>query len=132
MTSVPHQGCREFKRPIGVGDDRSWPKCAIETLGRFILSINDVPEIRKTFGRFQIEEVTLRYQISRGQEHADERTDRAGRALENEFGRAKANADPCQSSRRATPRISSRVRFQMNLSGGSKRGRAKNIRVAKY
>jgi len=34
--------------------------------GRFILSINDVPEIRTLFGRFKLEEVSLLYSISGG------------------------------------------------------------------
>jgi len=34
--------------------------------GRFILSINDVPEIRELFGRFEIEPVELRYSVSGG------------------------------------------------------------------
>ena len=29
--------------------------------GRFILSLNDRPEVRETFAGFQFEEVTLRY-----------------------------------------------------------------------
>lgn len=32
--------------------------------GRFILSLNDTPEIRAIFGRFKIEEVTLNYRVS--------------------------------------------------------------------
>ena len=32
--------------------------------GRFIMSINDRPEIRKIFGRFAIEEVRLNYRLS--------------------------------------------------------------------
>lgn len=34
--------------------------------GRFILSINDVPEVRTLFGRFAIEEVGLRYSVGGG------------------------------------------------------------------
>lgn len=34
--------------------------------GRFILSINDVPEIRSLFGRFAFEEVGLRYSVAGG------------------------------------------------------------------
>jgi DNA adenine methylase len=32
--------------------------------GRFILSLNDVPEVREIFGRFSIEEVTTTYTIA--------------------------------------------------------------------
>jgi len=32
--------------------------------GRFILSINDVPEIREVFGQFKMEEVSLNYSVS--------------------------------------------------------------------
>jgi DNA adenine methylase len=32
--------------------------------GRFILSLNDVPEVRRIFGAFRIEEARLKYQIS--------------------------------------------------------------------
>ena len=31
--------------------------------GRFLLSINDTPEVREIFGRFKIEEVTLKYSV---------------------------------------------------------------------
>lgn len=34
--------------------------------GRFILSINDVPEVRETFAGFAIEAVSLRYSVSGG------------------------------------------------------------------
>jgi DNA adenine methylase len=34
--------------------------------GRFILSINDVPEIRRTFRSFAVEEVETTYTISKG------------------------------------------------------------------
>lgn len=34
--------------------------------GRFVLSINDVPEIRRLFGRFEIEGVGLRYSVGGG------------------------------------------------------------------
>lgn len=34
--------------------------------GRFVLSINDVPAIRASFARFQIEEAALRYSVSGG------------------------------------------------------------------
>ncbi len=36
--------------------------------GRFILSINDVPEIRETFAGFAMEEAELNYQVSRGRQ----------------------------------------------------------------
>lgn len=32
--------------------------------GRFILSLNDVPEVRRIFGRFRLEDARLKYQIS--------------------------------------------------------------------
>lgn len=34
--------------------------------GRFILSINDVPEIRELFGRFELQAVSLNYSVSGG------------------------------------------------------------------
>jgi DNA adenine methylase len=34
--------------------------------GRFILSVNDVPEMREVFGRFSIESVATRYTITGG------------------------------------------------------------------
>jgi DNA adenine methylase len=34
--------------------------------GRFILSVNDVPELREVFARFAIESVTKRYTVSGG------------------------------------------------------------------
>ena len=38
-----------------------------EIEGRFILSINDVPEIRRQFAAFHIEEAKVTYTISRGE-----------------------------------------------------------------
>jgi DNA adenine methylase len=35
--------------------------------GRFILSVNDVPETREVFGRFRVEPVSTRYTIAGGQ-----------------------------------------------------------------
>jgi DNA adenine methylase len=40
--------------------------------GRFILSINDVPEIRETFGAFKIKPVKLNYGVGGGQRPAKE------------------------------------------------------------
>lgn len=40
--------------------------------GRFILSINDVPEMRETFARFAIEPVELSYGVQGGQRPAKE------------------------------------------------------------
>ncbi|TDK53737.1 hypothetical protein [Antarcticimicrobium luteum] len=34
--------------------------------GRFILSINDRPEIRETFAAFEMEEVRLKYSVAAG------------------------------------------------------------------
>ncbi|MDO5674771.1 MAG: DNA adenine methylase [bacterium] len=39
--------------------------------GRFLMSINDTPEVREVFGRFQIEEVTLKYSMGKGQGSRD-------------------------------------------------------------
>lgn len=46
------------------------------TQGRFLMTINDTPEVREIFGRFKIEEVRLRYSMSqngkaRGREHTE-------------------------------------------------------------
>ena len=34
--------------------------------GRFLMSINDTPEVREIFNRFRIEEVTLKYSMGKG------------------------------------------------------------------
>lgn len=39
--------------------------------GRFLMSINDTPEVREIFGRFQIEGVSLKYSMGRGQGSRD-------------------------------------------------------------
>jgi DNA adenine methylase len=44
--------------------------------GRFLMTINDTPEVREIFGRFKVEEVRLRYSMSRngkarGKEHTE-------------------------------------------------------------
>lgn len=41
-------------------------ECLSQLKGRFILSVNDVPEIRDTFSGFQMEEARLRYTVSGG------------------------------------------------------------------
>lgn len=40
--------------------------------GRFILSLNDTPEVRRIFSGFQIEEVSLYYGVGGGQRPARE------------------------------------------------------------
>ena len=64
----PYWGCEDdYGRELF---DRSAFRAMAEQLaaikGRFILSINDVPEIRNIFGGFAIEEASLRYTVSGG------------------------------------------------------------------
>lgn len=42
-------------------------KPAINIDGAFVLSINDRPEIRELFGLFHLEEVALKYTVSRSE-----------------------------------------------------------------
>lgn len=61
----PYWGCENhYGKEIFSRDDFHRIADLLSDLkGRFIMSINDVPEIRDIFGRFRIEEVTARYSI---------------------------------------------------------------------
>lgn len=48
------------------GDFARLAECLSTLRGRFLLSINDTPEARETFGRFQLTPVLTRYSISGG------------------------------------------------------------------
>lgn len=62
----PYWGCTDdYGKDVFSPADFEVLSSLLEGLqGRFILSINDTPEIREIFGRFAIEEVTLNYRLS--------------------------------------------------------------------
>lgn len=64
----PYWGCEADYGPgLFSPDDFGHMAGVLKALkGRFILSLNDVPEVRQMFGRFQIEPVKLTYTISGG------------------------------------------------------------------
>ncbi|MDV7340959.1 DNA adenine methylase [Terasakiella sp. A23] len=67
----PYWGCEtDYGKNVFYRDD--FQKIADQLAnikGRFILSINDTPEVRSIFDQFDIEEVSLNYSISRNQSH---------------------------------------------------------------
>lgn len=62
----PYWGCEGDYGKALFGRDRFEEMAALlaRLKGRFILSLNDVPEVREIFGGFQIEEVTTTYTIA--------------------------------------------------------------------
>ncbi len=52
---------------FGRDDYRALAKVLGNIKGRFLLSINDVPEIRATFEGFAMEEMQTTYSVSKGQ-----------------------------------------------------------------
>ncbi|WP_407717638.1 DNA adenine methylase [Komagataeibacter rhaeticus] len=61
----PYWGCEDdYGKSVFSPDDFGRIADLLGSLkGRFIMSINDVPEIREIFGRFQIEEVMTTYSV---------------------------------------------------------------------
>lgn len=62
----PYWGCENDYGKLLFSRDRFEEMAALlaRLKGRFILSLNDVPEVREIFGRFTIEEVTTTYTIA--------------------------------------------------------------------
>lgn len=61
----PYWGCEGDYGPLFAREDFEALAEALERLqGRFILSLNDVPEVRRIFGAFNLEPVTLSYTVS--------------------------------------------------------------------
>ena len=62
----PYWGCEGDYGKALFGRDRFEEMAALlaRLKGRFILSLNDVPEVREMFGKFSIEEVTTTYTIA--------------------------------------------------------------------
>lgn len=62
----PYWGCTDdYGKNVFAEADFERLKGLLEAIqGRFILSLNDTPEVREIFGQFDIEEVTLNYQVS--------------------------------------------------------------------
>lgn len=63
----PYWGCEgDYGRALFSRDDFARMAAALAKIeGRFLMSINDVPEIRETFDQFAIAEVTTTYSIGR-------------------------------------------------------------------
>ncbi len=62
----PYWGCTDdYGLNVFAPDDFDRLRGLLEALqGRFILSLNDTPEVREIFGQFAIEEVSLNYRVS--------------------------------------------------------------------
>ena len=62
----PYHGCEnDYGKGVFSPADFGLLRGILEGLqGRFVLSINDTPEVRATFAGFEIEEVTLNYRVS--------------------------------------------------------------------
>ena len=57
----PYFGRKLYRHNFGEADFEKLAGQLKKTRGRFILSLNDVPEVRKLFENFQIQEVELHY-----------------------------------------------------------------------
>jgi len=64
----PYWGCTDdYGKNLFSPDDFDRLRALLEGIqGRFILSLNDTPEVREIFGQFDLEEVTLKYQAGVG------------------------------------------------------------------
>lgn len=63
----PYWGCEGDYGPVFAREDFARLAAALRGLqGRFILSINDLPEVRETFAGFEIEAVETTYTIAKG------------------------------------------------------------------
>lgn len=62
----PYWGCvDDYGKDVFSAADFDHLRALLEGIqGRFILSLNDRPEVREIFGRFELEEVTLNYRLS--------------------------------------------------------------------
>lgn len=62
----PYWGCTDdYGKEVFSPDDFGALRGVLEAIqGRFILSINDTPEIREIFAGFAIEEVRVNYRLS--------------------------------------------------------------------
>ncbi len=62
----PYWGCTDdYGKNVFSEADFDLLRGLLEAIqGRFILSLNDTPEVREIFGQFEIEEVTLNYRLS--------------------------------------------------------------------
>jgi DNA adenine methylase len=62
----PYWGCEDdYGADVRAGDFESLAEQLAGIRGSFILSINDTPEIREVFGRFELEEVETTYSLAR-------------------------------------------------------------------
>lgn len=62
----PYWGCEGDYGPIFTRDDFARMAEILGGIrGRFLLSLNDVPEVREVFGRFKMEAVETTYSIAR-------------------------------------------------------------------
>lgn len=62
----PYWGCEnDYDAPFTRDQFEELARALIGIKGRFVLSLNDRPEVRETFGRFDIEAVDVGYSISR-------------------------------------------------------------------
>lgn len=61
----PYWGCEDYygRNLFGRADFERLAEQLVALKGRFLLSLNDVPEVRRIFGRFTIEEVPQTYRV---------------------------------------------------------------------
>ena len=57
----PYWGKKLYRHNFSEADFAKLAECVKQIRGKFILSLNDVPEVRKLFGGFEIQEVELHY-----------------------------------------------------------------------
>jgi len=57
----PYWGKKLYNHNFSEADFEQLAERLVKVRGKFILSLNDVPEVRALFGRFRIEQVELHY-----------------------------------------------------------------------
>jgi len=66
----PYHLCPDYKHNLVLEDFQEMAKILKSTQGKFMLSINDHPEIREVFRTFNLKKVTLLYTV--GKDHPAE------------------------------------------------------------
>jgi DNA adenine methylase len=57
----PYFGRKLYRHNLGEADFEKLAAQLKQIRGKFVLSLNDVPEVRKLFGGFQIQDIELHY-----------------------------------------------------------------------
>ena len=86
----PYWGTAGYGTPFGKRDFLRLEETLRKLKGKFILSLNDTPEVRETFKGFKFRTVTTRYSLTNGREKIS-RGKEISEVLIGNFPRAKAH-----------------------------------------